>query len=233
MKEQTTIWQRVRRWAKRLCIVLGVMLGAWVLIVAIGMIPVNNDFVEPEDGIEIIVVSNAVHADLVLPLSTETCDWRDHFPAGTFAGDVGLPSHVAIGWGDQGFFIDTPTWDDLKVSTAANALLWLSPTCIHVQMIYFQESNVPAELKSIRISREQYADLVAYILDAFKTTEGGDRIQIPGASYGQVDAFFEAKGSYHLMNTCNSWVGRGLRTAKVCTGIMTPLPGTPTWYFPN
>ena len=30
--------------------------------------------------------------------------------------------YVAIGWGDRGFYVDTPTWADLKLSTLCNAL---------------------------------------------------------------------------------------------------------------
>jgi hypothetical protein len=56
--------------------------------------------------------------------------------------------------------------------------------------------------------------------------------QIAGYAYGSTDAFFEADGSYHLLNTCNSWVGRGLRKAGIKVPWMSLLPHTPTLYFP-
>lgn len=233
MSEPISRWRRIRRWTKRTLILFGVLFGSWCLVLAIGMIPVNNDYTPAEDGIEVFVISNAVHADLVLPLSNDVCDWQQQFPESTFTGEVGVPSHVAIGWGDQGFFINTPTWNELKFSTAANALLWSSPTCVHVQLVYLDGFETPQEMKSIRISPSQYKELVAFIQDSFQLKADGNRIQISGAAYGPTDAFFEAKGSYHLLNTCNSWVGRALRAAKVRTGLMTPMPGTPTWYFPE
>ncbi|MEM7560840.1 MAG: DUF2459 domain-containing protein, partial [Planctomycetota bacterium] len=56
---------------------------------------------------------------------------------------------------------------------------------------------------------------------------------IEGYAYTQTDAFFEAKGNYHSLNTCNSWVGRALRSAGIKAPWFSPMPSTPTLYFPS
>jgi uncharacterized protein (TIGR02117 family) len=182
-------------------------------------------------GIEILVTSNPVHADVILPIASAAVNWRDHFPAECFAGDTQSATHVAIGWGDRGFFLQTPTWNDLKMSTAANALFWPSPTCLHVTMKSSVTTN--QNTRSVRISQQQYTELVEFVIDSFRTDRNGRMRRIESAGYSWNDAFFEAHGTYHCVNTCNSWVGRALRSAGVRTGWMTPLPKTVFLYLPE
>jgi Protein of unknown function (DUF2459) len=60
---------------------------------------------------------------------------------------------------------------------------------------------------------------------------GGRFLLIEGGAYGTDDAFYYAHGSYHAFNTCNCWVGRGLKAAGVRTGWFTPLPKTVSLYM--
>jgi hypothetical protein len=102
------------------------------LIFLVGMIPVNNDFLPAEEGGTIFLVFSPVHVDLLLPIRTETIDWRARFSDECFLDLIGTMAHVAIGWGDKGFLIETPTWADLRVMTVAKALLGSSISCVHV-----------------------------------------------------------------------------------------------------
>ncbi|MEQ8790817.1 MAG: TIGR02117 family protein [Pirellulaceae bacterium] len=216
------------KWGFRL-ILLAMLLYA--AIVLVGLIPVNNDFEPTADGVEIHVISNAVHADLVMPIEAAGVDWRERFPAACFRGDTADATHVAIGWGDRGFFLETPTWADLKASTTANALLWPSDSCMHVRLTKL--NYLAEDARSVRISPEQYGRLVEHIRSTFVQNGDGSFLPIAGAHYGQHDAFFAARGAYHGLNTCNSWAGRGLRSAGVRTGWLTPLPKTVYWYLPD
>ncbi len=203
----------------------------YMAIVLVGLIPVNNDFEPTEDGIEIFFFSNPVHAEIVLPVRTDTIDWRAHFPDECFKGDMSLATHVAIGWGDRGFFIETPTWADLRVSTAAKALFWPSDTAFHVTMM--RAEYLGEDARSVKISVEQYKQLVEHIRSGFRLNADGDKIQIADAAYGWNDAFFEAHGTYHCLNTCNSWVGGAMKTTGIRTGWLTPLPKTIFLYLPD
>ena len=206
------------------------MLVTYVLILVVGLIPVNNDFEPAENGVLIYLTSNAVHADIIVPISTPTVDWRTEFSPAAFAGGAGNATHMALGWGDKGFFIETPTWSDLKVSTAANALLIPSDCCLHVS--YTRVGLLGTDAHSVMISNDQYERLTKFIEQSFKTDELGQRIQIQNAAYGYNDAFFAAKGNYHALNTCNSWVGRALKTAGVRVPLLTPMPKSPMFYLP-
>jgi uncharacterized protein (TIGR02117 family) len=126
--------------------------------------------------------------------------------------------------------LETPTWEDLKISTAANALLVPSSSCVHVS--FAGPEHFP-NAASVTVSEDQYLRLVKFIQSSFQRDTEGSIVLIPNRSYSWNDAFFEASGNYHLFNTCNSWVGRGLKIAGVTTPWFSPLPKTPMLYLPD
>jgi len=195
------------------------------------MVPVNNNFVSTPNGIQIGVSSNAVHAELVMPINEAGINWNDLLPADAFPSALETATHVTIGWGDRGFFLQTPTWNDLKLSTASNALLLPSETCLHVTKRHGIQST-PSE-RSVRLSPEQYRKLAKWIQRAFQKDKAGHVVAIAGEHYDYRDAFFEAHGTYHAFNTCNSWVGQGLQEAGVRVGWLTPLPKSVFAWLPD
>jgi len=215
-------------WFRRGVRWLGFAILFYFAIVLLGLIPVNNDFQPAEDGVEIFIFSGPVHSDIIVPVSNEVMDWRKHFDASDFKASVDRYTHLAIGWGDRGFFLKTPTWSDLRASTAANAMFWPSETVMHVEYLFSPKET--AETKAVKISPEAYRKLVGFILASFD--EENDAKQRIDFAYGQRDAFYDAHGSYHLFNTCNCWVGRGLRTSEIRAPIFTPMPRTVLMYLP-
>ena len=228
MNSSDSLISKVGRWTKRLSRTMLWGLVALIAILIVGLIPVNNDFEPAKDGIQIFLISNAVHADIIVPVSTAKLDWLEKFANAKFMSDVSDQSHVAFGWGDRGFFLKTKTWDDFKISIAANALLLPSESCVHVS---FTAPNAYLDPVSVTISPEQYSRLVEFIESTFELDDHGECIQIPGEAYSTNDAFFTSKGRYHFFNTCNSWIGRCLKVAGVRTPWLTPLPKTPMLYI--
>ena len=226
-----TIGKRCLRWLKRLAWLVLSCIIFYLFVALIGLIPVNNDFQPTPDGIEIWLVSSAIHTDIVLPVRSETLDWRERFPAGSFAVDARRATHVAIGWGNKGFYINTPTWADLRFSTVVGALFWPSASCMHVSLCTAE--GIPPNARSVKISPAQYQRLVEFINHGFRGQADGSLILIPHAAYSENDAFFEAEGRYHCFNTCNCWTGRALQAAGLRTGWFTPLPGTLCLYLPD
>lgn len=223
----------VRRWcrrARRAGLVIAAGPLAYGAIVLIGLVPVNRDFEPSPEGIEIRVVSTAVHADVIVPLVTDEFDWLEPFPRDLFPGDTHFATHAAIGWGDRGFFLETPTWDDLTLATAARALLWPTDSCVHVTMT--RSESWRGQGRTVRISPRQYRDLVEFIRDSLVRDAGGRVRVIPEITYGNQDVFVEAHGRYHCLNTCNSWVGRAMRRAGIKTPWLTPLPRSMFLWLP-
>jgi uncharacterized protein (TIGR02117 family) len=241
---QPTILRRIWRWLKRTLQVGGLLFAMYFLIVLVGLFPLNNDYEPPDVGVEIYVISNEVHADLVLPIANDVVDWRVCFPSSHFAGDVSTAKYLMVGWGDRGFFVETERWSDLKVSTALHAL-WSNDTVLHVTQTDYSDWETRAV--KVRITPEQYAALARHVRATLADVKQSDatpaelteRLQQPaecqlvGARYGENDAFYTAHGRYHVLNTCNSWVGNGLQKAGVRVGTWTPLPKTVYFYLPR
>lgn len=224
--ETPTKARSLRRWLYR---GVGVFLGCVVFYVAfvlLGYVPVNGGYQPPPaaDRVVIFVRSNDIHTDLVLPVNEPdmNCDWRTVFPAEHFQDDVRGAKYVAIGWGDKGFFMDTPQWKDLKVSTLINALFLPSESVLHVDFPPAVAED--AWTREVHLSRAQYQTLIDHVRATIKT-DGADTEPLSAGdfTYGRRDHFFRARGSYHLFNTCNQWTGRGLKRAGVPTGLWTPL----------
>lgn len=230
--ETLSRWRRVmsfgRRALRRTTKWAGVLTLIYAAIVLVGLIPVNNDFRPADDGVTVYVVSNAVHTDIVVPRRAPLANWDEELGPLTIVGDVSEDTYVAFGWGDRGFYLETPTWKDLKLSTAINALFLPSRTCVHVTYV---RPEYLGDARQVTISREQYGRLVKYLRESLERDSEGRVRQIPGYAYATNDAFLEARGAYHLFNTCNTWAGGALRAAGVRTPWYSPLPGTPTLYL--
>jgi len=153
--------------------------------------------------ITIYLSTNGVHTDFVLPVTTAVVDWQSIFDF-----QSRTVRWVAFGWGDRGFYIDTPTWSDLRMSTALQALSGVGASAMHVTA--YSAFVAGEEAIELTLTPEEYQTLVHYIQASFVVEQGQyRRIDVPG--YESSDAFYEAKGSYSLFYTCNTWVNQGLK----------------------
>lgn len=180
-------------------------------------IPRNSDWVEPANGVEIIVGTNGVHTELVLPLVTLTKDWRATFPVTDIPASQAPYTHVAVSWGEREVFLNTPTWADLTASTALGALVG-GEALLHVS--HYVRPAPSEDFRPLRLTRAQYARLVAAVE---KVVTPSPRARYKG--YFANDVFYDAPGRYRWNNTCNQWSSDTLAAAGVRTGWWTPLAG--------
>jgi len=54
---------------------------------------------------------------------------------------------------------------------------------------------------------------------------------LAGLGYRDDDLFYQANGSYSFIQTCNTWLGTGLRQAGIKISYWTPLDTFVTWYM--
>lgn len=168
--------------------------------------------------VAIYIKTNGVHTDVVVPVKTPQLDWsREIAFSNTHIKDTANAKYLAMGWGDKGFYLNTPTWADLKFSTAFKAAFALSTTAIHAT--FYDTLIEDSACKKIMISNQQYSRLIQYINASFKHDVNG-HVQhiITNANYGRNDAFYEAVGSYNLFKTCNTWANTALKKCgqKAC-----------------
>ena len=75
----------------------------------------------------------------------------------------------------------------------------------------------------VYIREEQIFNLLKYIRASFATNTEGKVIEIPEAGYTANDRFYEARGHYSAITTCNTWVNRAFRNIGIRTAVWTPM----------
>jgi uncharacterized protein (TIGR02117 family) len=178
-------------------------------------------------GNTIYACDNGVHTDLVLPAVSNGVDWRAVFQPKDFRGPIGQ-SHVSIGWGSKDFYVNTPTWADLRPMRAIRALLW-DETVLHVE---YRPQPMPSETCGVWVvGGEDYRRITAFVLSSL----GGGPSARPtavAAGYGPRDAFFRADGQYTIVETCNQWTGRALRAGGAPVAPWAPFSFLVLWRLP-
>jgi uncharacterized protein (TIGR02117 family) len=186
------------------------------LVLVISLISVNNKPVASND-VSIYILTNGDHTDIIVPVKNKLKDWSKEVSyQNTISRDTNA-KYVALGWGDKGFYLNTPTWAQLKFSVAFKAAFALSSSAIH--STFCNTPQVGPDCKKIMISNDQYLKLISYVDSTFKRDVQGNVINIKTrANYDNQDAFYEAKGSYNLFYTCNTWANNALKACgqKAC-----------------
>lgn len=220
MKEKTSITTTMKKIIKfilkSIAVILGFILCYTLTAFLLSKITIAKE-ANSKPEVEIFILTNGVHTDIVMPTKSTQIDWSRQIQyKNTIAADSTY-QYIAMGWGDKGFYLETPEWSDLKASVAFKAISGLSTTAIHAT--YYKKMKLGNDCKSILISKEQYGRLIAYINNSFQKDTSGNVIVIKtNANYGKTDAFYEATGSYSILQTCNSWANNALKASgqKCC-----------------
>lgn len=174
-------------------------------------------------GIAVFVEDNGIHTGIVLPKRLLTPRLAARFAAADLSDPrYGRHDWLAIGWGDRAFYIDTPSWRDLSLTTVAAAAIGSDATVLHVE-------HVPPPVAGGRVRRVLLRPDQAERLIAFIDATLGEGHAVPG--YDAWDAFYSARGHYSAIRTCNGWTGEALAAAGVPMGRWTPFSGTVMWWL--
>lgn len=190
------------------------LLSAWIG----SSLPRNPGWREPAEGIEIMIGTNGVHTEIVMPLVTAEHDWRAAFPVTDIPASGQPYTHVAVSWGEREVFLNTPTWWDLRPGTALKALTG-SGALLHVAH-YVRPAPGP-DNRPLRLTPAQYRRLVAEVQALVRPPEYRRKHR----GYDAWDVFYDAPGTYNWQRTCNQWTSDTLAAAGVKTGRWTPLAG--------
>ncbi|OCW58827.1 TIGR02117 family protein [Hoeflea olei] len=171
----------------------------------------------------VLILSSRIHTDIAFPADADVIG-RFRFMARDGL-DPGMPgvAHVIAGWGGRSFYIETPTWADLKPGPVFKALT-LDRSVMHMALAGPIDRRHP-DVITLNLPPAAFDRLLAAVSDSFM--RGANRAELPlaGAQYGPYDRFYEARGSFNALVGCNVWTARMLRAAGITTGWWTPLPG--------
>ncbi|RWB30840.1 MAG: TIGR02117 family protein [Mesorhizobium sp.] len=199
-------------------IVLAVVLGTFIprpLLPAAAADPVATR--------HILVLKNPIHTDIAVPVDDEV---RKRFH---FLVDDGIPAdmtglrYIVFGWGSRAFYLETPTWSELKAVPVMKALT-LDASVMHVDVAGNIVEPHP-DVAGFDIREERFAALLDFIAASFQRGPNG-AILIENAAYSRFDRFYEANGHFNALVGCNTWTAAALRIAGLRTGWWNPLPAS-------
>ncbi|MGZ5284897.1 MAG: TIGR02117 family protein [Kaistella sp.] len=204
---------------------IGVIIGLAAFYLLCGFlipyIKIPEKPVSQPENVVVYILTNGVHTDLVVPVKSAEIDWSKEILFENTLSKRTDFKYLSIGWGDKGFYLDTPTWAGLKVSTAVKAAFWMSESAMHCT--FYDTMTEGEDCKKLTLTHEQYLDLIRFIRGKFDRDENGKPILIKtDAVYGKNDAFYDAKGSYSFLDTCNTWSNNGLKAAGQKAALWTP-----------
>ncbi len=161
---------------------------------------------------KVYILYDSMHTDILLNLATSRVDWNRFCPEVVKGRKEG---YLAFGWGDKETYLNTPTWDDLKLSTALKALFLNTPSLLHVG--YYRDIGY-YQVKEIALTKKQFKALEEGLKREFSKEP-----HYEAKGFGRDDAFYASKRVYSAINTCNTWSGDRLREANVCMSYWTPF----------
>jgi uncharacterized protein (TIGR02117 family) len=123
---------------------------------------------------------------------------------------------LIIGWGAQTFYTTISGYQDITAKAVWRGFFGDSSV---IRMDITGALPAGHGLPAIRMSDAQYSRFLEAVLGSFNASSPTLR-----GGFTPTDAFFPAKGQFHILNACNVWIGAMLRSAGVRFGRWTPLP---------
>lgn len=144
----------------------------------------------------LFVVSHGWHTGLVLPRADLAARVGDTIPAGNY---------VEVGWGDERFY----QAGEGSLGLAVQALAWATPAVLHIVSFHSSPQRYfpGSEVIELTVPATGYAELLTVVIDSFTRAGNDDPIRLGRGLYGN-SVFFRARGRFHALNTCNTWVAR-------------------------
>jgi len=216
--------KNLKRTGWTLLALLGLLLLYIAAVFTLPYIAVNSHASEGEPGeVSIYIKTNGVHTDIVVPMHFDSLHWNTLVPYENTDSKDTTFNYASFGWGDKGFYLETPNWSDLKASVAFKAMFHLGSTAMHVT--FYHRMITGDRCREIKISRQAYKKLETYIRHSFHYDAAGKAIRIitRNDGYGTDDAFYEAQGVYDLFHTCNTWANSALKSCNQKACLWTAL----------
>ncbi|NRR93470.1 DUF2459 domain-containing protein [Winogradskyella undariae] len=161
----------------------------------------------------VYLTTNGVHLDIVIPKKN-----MDTLLLNGIHQNEN-EKYLSFGWGDENFYINTPTWGDLTFKNAITAMFLKSSTLIHVT----RYQNKRTDWIEIKVTESELQKLNSYLINTFETNENRMKIRLENKGYTSTDDFYKSKGSYSCFKTCNSWVNIGFKESGLKSCLWTPF----------
>lgn len=181
-----------------------------LLALALGACSYKPEVVEPRKvhgtarSSLVYVVSHGWHTGLIVPAAPV------NGIAPELADRFGAVRYYEIGWGDKGFY----QAQEITTGLSLQAMLWSVGTILHVVAVPEDPRRqfAGSEILQTCVSDAELASLRAFLASSFARDSRGRVFERSKGIYGD-SQFYDGEGRYHLLNTCNTWTAKALRSA--------------------
>jgi len=196
---------------------------SYALIFIVGwLIPVNRNYTPAENGVELYIGSNGMHTEFILPATLPEFDWKSILNTEDYELDASDISYFGIGWGDEKIYLEMGDFKYVTAKIILHSLFVPSAGLLHIKG-YDSPPFKERTLEKISISKDKYKLLCQFIHQSFTLDSEQNVKLIPNTLGFDPGNFYSSEGKYHCLQTCNTWVARGLKKAGVRTTLWTSV----------
>ena len=152
---------------------------------------------------EVYVVSHGWHTGFVIPAP----EIQRVMPE--LERRFGNTPYIEFGWGDKGFYQAKET----TLGLTLRAIFWPTESVVHSVAVpqkveeYFSNS----EVAKLCLNDGELSALIGFISSSFYRDRSGNLLELQKGIYGD-SKFYSGVGDFYLMNTCNRWTAKGLKS---------------------
>ena len=182
---------------------LVVTLWLWSVCPALSAAAPHTDSTISQVGEQVYVVSHGWHSGFVVSaraIQDKLPQLRERF------GDTPF---IELGWGDFEFY----QAKEMTPGMTLKALFWPTESVVHAVAVpaYVEKYFYNSRIERLCLSEEEYLSLLQFITESFHKNDGGELTPLKPGLYGN-SQFYKGTGDFHLMNTCNKWTAKGLKS---------------------
>jgi len=175
----------------------------------------------------VFLKTNGLHLEFVVPYKHSLFDWSDIIPISFSRNRKHTPLYITFGMGDKDFYLNTDEWKDVEASILLKALFLPTEAVLRVRFIDLELSENKSTV-AMMLTDEQFVALQKNIIQKFVFTENTPNL-LHGKASSANQLFFQAKGSYSLINTCNTWINETLVKSKIRACLWTTFDKAILW----
>ncbi|MGB3502182.1 MAG: TIGR02117 family protein [Mesorhizobium sp.] len=175
----------------------------------------------------VLVLSNPIHTDIAFPADPDVLEKLSFLTGADLPISDPAVRWIVLGWGGRAFYIETPTWSELKPLPLLKGLT-IDRAAMHVTLAGEIDMSHPT-VTAIDVSPANFVRMLDLARATFKHDPMGEPILIDGRSYGDLDRFYEAEGWFSALRGCNTWTAAVLREGGLRTGVWNPMPQSLVW----
>jgi uncharacterized protein (TIGR02117 family) len=161
--------------------------------------------VDPVDARPVWVVVHAYHAGLMV--------WAADVPSVSWPVRNDFPDahYLEMGWGDRRYY----TSQDPSIADALRAVLLPTDSAVHAVALFDAPQRTFPDSIFIRIevSGAGFRRLVEFVRATHHFDGEGRAMVLASGQVPESSLFYASQRRFHLFETCNTWVARGLREA--------------------